>query len=191
MTFYRVNYYNTYHGLKPTLMTDQDTMKKKDIMVIIFLALSGGLSAYLWLMPSGLTAAPQVSFNDLQGHTFNLSELQGKPLVINFWATTCPGCVIEIPSLMRLHQQYAVRGLTIIGVAMDYDPETQVREMVRRKQMNYSIVLDTRGQIAKAFGNVSLTPTTFFINKDGKIVRQKLGEMNYSELENTIQGMLL
>jgi peroxiredoxin len=166
-------------------------MKKKNFIVIIFLALLGTLLGYLWLTPSGLTSAPQVRFTDLKGNSFNLSELKGKPVIINFWATTCPGCVIEIPSLVQLHQQYSARGLTLIGVAMDYDPEAQVREMVRQKQMNYTIVTDSNGQIAKAFNNVSLTPTTFFINKEGKIIRHKLGEMSHDDLETTIQGMLL
>lgn len=166
-------------------------MKKKDVIVIIFLALLGGLSGYLWLAPSGLTAAPQVSLTDLKGNTFKLSELAGKAVVVNFWATTCPGCVIEIPSLAQLHQQYSAQGLIVIGVAMDYDPAAQVREMVRQKQMNYAVVLDANGQIAKAFGNVTLTPTTFFINKKGKIIRHKLGEMSHEDFETTIQGMLL
>ena len=166
-------------------------MKKKDIAIIIFLILIIGLSAYLWLAPSGLTTAPQVSFTNLEGKTFKLSDLKGKPVVVNFWATTCPGCVVEIPSLVELHQQYSAKGLTIIGVAMDYDPESQVREMVRQKQMNYTIVLDNQSTIARAFGNVSLIPTTFFINKEGKIIRHKLGEMSHDEFTTMVQGMLL
>ena len=74
---------------------------------------------------------------------------------------------------------------------MDYDPESQVREMVRQKSMNYPIVLDSSGALAKAFGNVTLTPTTFFITRQGTIFKHKLGEMSHAELETAIQGIIL
>ena len=90
-------------------------------------------------------------------------------------------------TVVRSNQQ----GLVIIGVAMDYDPESQVREMVRQKKMNYPIVLDSNGKLAQVFGNVTLTPTTFFISKQGTIFKHKLGEMSHSELETAIQGMIL
>lgn len=135
--------------------------------------------------------APQASFRDLQGKQFSLTQLRGKPVIINFWATTCPGCVLEIPALVALSQKYADQDLVIVGVAMDYDPEPQVREMVRQKNMSYPVVLDSSGDLAKAFGDVSLTPTTFFISKQGTIMKQKLGEMSHSELETTIQRLIL
>jgi len=73
---------------------------------------------------------------------------------------------------------------------MDYDPLSQVKEMVRQKNISYTIVSDTDGEIARVFGNVSLTPTTFFISKEGLIYRHKLGEMSHSEMETTIQKIL-
>lgn len=128
---------------------------------------------------------------DLQGRQFTLEQLRGKAVVVNFWATTCPGCVAEIPALVALSQKYTPQDLIIVGVAMDYDPESQVREMVRQKDMDYPIVLDSTGELAKAFGNVTLTPTTFFITRQGTIFRQVLGEISHSELENIVQGLLL
>ncbi len=165
-------------------------MKKKDFAVIGFIVVLGALLSYLWLAPSG-QPAPQVTFNDLEGKQFNLEQLRGKPVVVNFWATTCPGCVLEIPALVELSQKYAAKNLVIIGVAMDYDPESQVREMVRQKNMTYPVVLDSEGKIAKAFNQVTLTPTTFFINKNGQIFKHKLGEMTHEELDNTIQSLIL
>jgi len=166
-------------------------MKKKDLAVIGFVALLGALLGYLWLAPAGQPPAPQAVFEDLNGRQFNLEQLRGKPVIINFWATTCPGCVLEIPALLELSRKYAAHNLLIIGVAMDYDPESQVREMVRQKKMTYPVVLDTEGELAKAFGQVSLTPTTFFISKEGKIFKHKLGEMSHTELETTIQTLIL
>ena len=166
-------------------------MKKKDFAVIGFVVLLGALLGYLWLAPSGQAPAPQANFKDLQGKQFSLEQLRGKPVIINFWATTCPGCVLEIPALVELSQKYSANNLVIIGVAMDYDPESQVREMVRQKKMTYPVVLDSKGELAEAFGQVTLTPTTFFISKEGKIFKQKLGEMSHAELETTIQGLIL
>ncbi len=166
-------------------------MKTKDFAVTGFVVLLGALLAYLWLAPAGHPMAPQASFTDLQGKQFTLQDLRGKPVIINFWATTCPGCVKEIPAFTELYKEHAEKNLVIIGVAMDYDPESQVREMVRRKQMPYTIVLDTKGELAQAFDQVSLTPTTFFINKNGQIVTRKLGEMTHAEMESNLQNMLL
>lgn len=166
-------------------------MKKKDFAVIGFVVLLGALLGYLWLAPSGQAPAPQANFKDLQGKQFSLEQLRGKPVIINFWATTCPGCVLEIPALVELSQKYSANNLVIIGVAMDYDPESQVREMVRQKKMTYPVVLDSKGELAEAFGQVTLTPTTFFISKDGKIFKHKLGEISHAELETTIQGLIL
>lgn len=166
-------------------------MKKKDFAVIGFVVLLGALLGYLWLAPAGQAPAPQAHFEDLQGKQFSLQQLRGKPVIVNFWATTCPGCVLEIPALVELYHKYSTDNLMIIGVAMDYDPESQVREMTRQKNMTYPVVLDSNGELARAFGQVTLTPTTFFISKEGKIFKHKLGEMSHAELETTIQSLIL
>lgn len=165
-------------------------MKKKDWLVISFVVILIFLSAYLWLAPAGQPPAPKVTFTDIQGKQFSLSELQGKPVVINFWATECPGCVNEIPLFVELYKKYQAQNLVIIGVAMAYDPEAQVREMVRQKNMNYPIVLDSDNHIVQAF-NIKVTPTSLFISKNGKMMKRKLGEMSHTELEASIQSLLL
>jgi len=166
-------------------------MMKKDFAIIGFVVVLAIILGFLWLAPSGQPLAPQASFKDLQGKQFTLEQLRGKAVIVNFWATTCPGCILEIPALVALSQKYAEQNLVIIGVAMDYDPESQVREMVRQKNMSYPVVLDSSGELAKAFGNVSLTPTTFFISKQGTIFKHKLGEISHAELETTIQSLIL
>ena len=164
---------------------------KKDFTIIGFIVALGMLLAFLWLVPSGQPLAPQANFKDLQGNHFTLEQLRGKPVIVNFWATTCPTCILEIPALIALTEKYAEQGLLIVGVAMDYDPEPQVREMVRQKNISYPVVLDSSGELAKAFGDVSLTPTTFFISKQGTIFKHRLGEIPPSELETAIQSLIL
>jgi len=165
-------------------------MKTKDFAVIAFIVMLAALLGYLWLAPAGQTNAPEATFTDIKGTQFTLAQFKGKPVIINFWATECPGCVNEIPLFVELYKKYAPQNLVIIGVAMGYDPESQVREMVRQKQMDYPIVLDSDNQLVKTF-NIKVTPTTLFISKDGKMIKRKLGEMSHSELETTIQSMVL
>ena len=165
-------------------------MKKQPIIAIAFLIAIAGLLGYLWLTPSGVKQAPPLSVTTLQGKPINLASLQGRPVLVTFWATTCPGCIKEMPHLIELHKELGPRGLEIIGIAMEYDPEDQVRTMVAQKQVSYPIAIDKDGSAAKAFGGVSLTPSSFLIDPQGRIVQYKLGEMDMKALHNRIISML-
>jgi len=165
-------------------------MKLKEIATGGFAVLLVGAVAYLWFSPSGIKPAPALAVNTLEGKQVDLEAYRGRPLLVTFWATTCPGCVKEIPHLVELHNELAPRGLAILGIAMSYDPAAQVREMVKRKEIPYTIALDSDGSAAQAFGGVQLTPTSFLIDPRGRIVKQKLGEMNMQEVRRRILGML-
>lgn len=165
-------------------------MKVKEIAIGVFAVLLIGAVAFLWFSPSGLKPAPQVTVTTLDGKQVDIKAYQGRPLLVTFWATTCPGCVAEMPHLVELHNELSPRGLSIIGIAMAYDPPAQVREMVKRKALPYTIALDSGGAAARAFGDVKLTPTSFLIDPQGRIVKQKLGEMDMDELRTRILGML-
>lgn len=165
-------------------------MKKQTLITSTFLLAIAALLGYLWLTPSGIKQAPEISVTTLNNTTLNIAELQGKPLLITFWATTCPGCIKEMPHLIDLYKELAPQGLEIIGIAMDYDPEAQVRTMVAQKQVPYPIAIDKDGSAALAFGGISLTPSTFLIDPRGRIVQYKLGEMDMKALHNRIIAML-
>lgn len=165
-------------------------MKNTKLAGIVPIAILLVLLAWVWLSPEGSRPAPQFSAKALLGQTVDLDALRGKPVLVNFWATTCPGCVKEMPHLAELYAKYGKSGFQLIGVAMDYDPPQQVVELVRRKQIQYPIVLDTTGSIAKSFGNVRLTPTSFLIAPNGNIVTHRIGEMDIPQLERQIQSML-
>ena len=165
-------------------------MKKQTLISSTFLLAIAALLGYLWLTPSGIKQAPELNVTTLQGKPMSLAALQGKPVLVTFWATTCPGCIKEMPHLVELYKELGPQGLEIIGIAMDYDPEDQVRTMVAQKQVPYSIAIDKDGSAARAFGGVSLTPTTFLIDPRGRIVQYKLGEMDMKALHNRIIAML-
>ncbi len=165
-------------------------MKIKEIITAVVVLALIGLLTFIWFTPDGLKQVPAISVTTLEGKQIDLQSLQGRPVLVTFWATTCPGCVKEMPHLAELYKELAPRGLEMIALAMAYDPEDQVREMVKLKQPPYKVALDTDGKAALAFGDVKLTPTTFLISPDGLIVQQKLGEMDMNALHNRIVGML-
>lgn len=165
-------------------------MRTKEITTALFIILLLGGAAFLWLTPSGMQQAPAITVTTLEGKTVSLAALQGRPVLVTFWATTCPGCVKEMPHLVELYRELGPKGLEIVAIAMSYDPPDQVRELARQKQLPYLVVLDSDGSAAKAFGDVKLTPTNFLLNPQGHIVQQKLGEMDMEQLRLRILGML-
>ena len=166
-------------------------MKLHKETVIAGLALVVVLAfAAVWFMPAGLREAPPLVGQTLDGRTLTLEQLRGKPVLVTFWATTCPSCVEEIPHLTELYRELNPKGLEIIGVAMAYDPPEQVRAMARQRQIPYPIVLDSEERIAREFDNVQLTPTSVLVSPEGRIVQYRLGLLDMPELRNTIAGML-
>jgi len=148
------------------------------------------ISAVVWFMPAGLRQAPPLIGQTLDGRTLTLEQLRGKPVLVTFWATTCPSCIEEMPHLVELYRELNPKGLEIIGVAMAYDPPEQVRTLAKQRQIPYPIVLDTQERIAREFDNVRLTPTSVLISPEGRIVHYRLGLLDMPKLRDTIQKML-
>jgi peroxiredoxin len=165
-------------------------MKTKDILIAFFAVLILGSIAYLWTAPSGAQQVPDITLQLIDGKKLKLSNLKGKPVLITFWATSCPGCIKEMPHLVELYHELHSKGLEIIGIAMPYDRPDYVMEMVKRKKLPYLISFDLKGEAVRAFGNISLTPTTFLIDKQGQIVKKKIGVMNMDIWEKRIMSIL-
>lgn len=165
-------------------------MKAKDTLIGLFAVSLIAVLGYLWQAPAGMKDSPEITLISIDGNEIQLAKLRGKPLLITFWATTCPGCIKEIPHLIELYEELSPRGLEIIGIAMDYDPPNQVLAARNAHNIPYPIVLDIHARASAAFGNVRLTPTSFLIDPDGKIVFQKIGEMNMTAIRQKILDML-
>ena len=172
------------------IKTSQINMKTKDILIALFAVLIISSIAYLWMAPSGAQKAPDVNLQLIDGKKLQLSSLKGKPVLITFWATSCPGCIKEMPHLVELYHELHTKGLEIIGIAMPYDRPDYVMEMVKRKNLPYPIALDLKGEAIRAFGNVSLTPTTFLIDDKGQIIKKKIGEMKIDVWKKRIELIL-
>ena len=165
-------------------------MKLKETLLSLFAAALLGTLAWVWLAPTGLKDSPDITLLTIDGEELRLASLRGQPLLLTFWATSCPGCIREMPHLIELYEELSPQGLEIIGVAMSYDKPSHVLSMRKARNIPYPVALDIHGAAAQAFGNVRLTPTSFLIAPDGRIVFQKLGEMDMSKLRNNILAML-
>ena len=149
----------------------------------------GGMG-YLWHATSGLHSSPDISLLTVDGETLPLAALRGRPLLVTFWATTCTSCVREIPHLVELYEELSPRGLEIIAIAMHHDPPDQVLAMRRARNIPYPVALDLQAAAARAFGNIRVTPTSFLIAPDGRIVYRRIGTLDTTRLRQDIISML-
>lgn len=164
---------------------------KLDMKGLAILALIAGVLAFFLLMPSqGLKGIPSaLSVQTIDGESLNLDSLKGKPYMLVFWSTTCPGCVGEIPTLQALDKKMQGTGFRIIAVAMPYDEAPEVKAMRAQKGITYTVAHDQSGDLAKQF-DVRVTPTSFLVDANGTIAAQKLGEWNPTELEQKVLALL-
>ncbi len=139
--------------------------------------------------PSNLRkAAPDFTLSDSKGASIRLSDYRGKVVLLDFWATWCHGCNIEIPWYMEFQQKYKDKGLSVIGVAMDDDGWKSVRPFSDEKKINYMIVVGNEG-LAKEYG-VDNLPVTLLIDRDGKIAASHSGVVEKEAFEKEIQALL-
>jgi peroxiredoxin len=131
-----------------------------------------------------------VEFTSLGGERVHLSDFQGQPVLVTFWASDCRSCIQEMPDLEALHRDYGARGLQILAVAMAYDPPNLVVELTRARHTPYRVILDPQGVIADAFGGVTLVPNSFLIGPEGTIVRHALGRLQADSWRADIERML-
>lgn len=149
------------------------------LITVAVVAIVGALAYTLIDKPT----APAVTFTTLEGKPIALDSLRGKVVLVNFWATSCLGCIKEMPGMVQTYNQYHNKGFEIIAVAMSYDPPNYVLNFVQTRQLPFPVALDVNGEHARAFGNVQLTPTSFIIGRDGAVLEQKIGELDFVKLK--------
>ncbi|MGA0023789.1 MAG: TlpA disulfide reductase family protein [Burkholderiales bacterium] len=153
-------------------------------VVVVTVALGGFL---LW---NAKPTAPQVTFVSLKGEKITTADLRGKVVLVNFWATDCVICVREMPEITATYHKYRARGFETIAVAMKYDPPNYVLDYVEKTRLPFTVALDPLGELAKAFGDVRLTPTTFVIDRQGRLVTRILGEPDFARLHALLKEKL-
>lgn len=143
--------------------------------------------ATFWLLNPSSAKMPDKSFVTIDGESMQLSDYVGKPLLVIFWATDCPGCIAEMPALAELHKNYA--DLSMLGIALPHDTPSQIKAMRDAKAVPYTLTWDADNSLSKAFGNVRVTPTHFLIDAKGEIVMRKIGELDFQSLEAKLNRM--
>ena len=148
--------------------------------------------------PTTPTEAPTVAIQDLDGKEVTLQQYKGQVVLVNFWATWCEPCKVEIPWMIEFQQKYSPRGFTILGVSMDEDGKKAIQPFLDKERfdvggqklaMSYPILLGNDA-IAGKFGGILGLPTTMLFNRDGKKVRTIVGLVNHDDLTKAIEGLL-
>lgn len=134
--------------------------------------------------------APASRFVLLDGSTTTTADLKGQVTLVNFWATTCVTCVKEMPSIVSTHEKFKGKGYETIAVAMSYDQPAWVLNYAQTRQLPFKVALDNTGEIAKSWGDVKLTPTTYLVDKQGRIVKRFVGEPDFAALHKLIEELL-
>ena len=165
-------------------------MKSRTVLISLCAITLAVVLGYLWRKSSGLDKVPDITVVTTTGERIALAEMRGAPLLVTFWASTCPTCMKEMPQLIELYNELSPRGLKVIGIAIFYDPPNRVLAMQQSRSIPYTIALDIDASASRAFGNVGLTPTTFLIAPDGRIVYQKTGSMDMDKVRDKILAML-
>ncbi len=125
--------------------------------------------------------APDFSLKGLDGQTVKMSELRGKPVMVNFWATWCPPCREEMPDLQKAYQKYRGEGMVFLGIDMQEDPET-VRKFVQQNGYDWTFVVDSDAQVARTY-QASAIPTSYFVDRNGIIRDTQIGAVTPALLD--------
>lgn len=140
------------------------------------------LGAGLWMVSVPRRRLPAISLPGINGHLIHLAAFKGRPLLINFWASTCATCRRELPYLVAAYDALRDNGMEVIGITMSHDPPNRVIELAGQMQIPYPVALDIDGTAAAAFGNVHITPTWILVAADGTIAQQVAGTLDLNAL---------
>lgn len=142
--------------------------------------------------------APDVTLKDLEGKGISLAQYRGKVVLVNFWATWCDPCRVEIPWLIEMQQKYSAKGFTVLGIAMDEEGAKVVTPFVEKERfevngekslMNYPIVIGDDAAADK-FGGLLGYPTSVLVSRDGKVIKRVTGIISYDEIAKAIESQL-
>lgn len=134
-------------------------------------------------------AAPDFTLQDANGASTKLSDYRGKAVLLNFWATWCGPCGIEIPWFTQFQQQYKSKGLEVVGVSMDEDGWKAIKPYIAEHKVNYRVLLGN-DSVSQLYGGVDSLPTTFIISRDGKVAYVHVGLAGKNQYQSEIESVL-
>ncbi len=162
----------------------------KKIVWLLPIALLAIGAVVAWQGSPATSVAPNSSFVLLDASKTTTTDFRGKVTLVNFWATSCTTCVGEMPKMITTYNQYHPKGYEMVAVAMSYDPPSYVVNFAQTRQLPFKVAIDNTGAIAKAWGDVQLTPTTYLLDKKGVIVKRYVGAPDFAELNALIEKLL-
>lgn len=162
-------------------------MKRILAAAITAVVIAGGAGVYF---ATSTAQAPESTFVLLDGSRQTTADLKGKVTLVNFWATSCTTCVAEMPEITATYEKYKSRGYDTLAVAMSYDPPSYVVNYAQTRKLPFKVAIDNTGAVAKAWGDVQLTPTTYVVNRRGEIVKRYVGAPDFAELHKLIEQLL-
>ena len=154
----------------------------------VAIALAAG--ALTWTSLSSRAAAPLVSYTLLDGSKGSTDALRGKVVLVNFWATSCVICMAEMPQVVATHEKFRSQGYDTVAVAMSYDPPALVARYAESRRLPFGVAIDNTGAIARLFDDVQATPTSFLLDKQGRIVKRFVGAPDFAALDVLIGKLL-
>lgn len=164
---------------------------KKILIILTFILLAAQKPISPWEI-EGLTGkkAPEFTLKDVNGRNVSIASLRGKVVLINFWATWCPPCRAEMPSMNRLYREYKGKGLEVLAISTD-NSASKVKDYISKNSLSFQVLMDDNIKVARQYKVFSL-PTTFLIDRNGIIVDRFLGEQDWisPELKKRIEELL-
>ena len=174
-------------------------MKKRDPIILIVVAVVISLMLVFGIQKTRHTSvqnlgagklqgkpAPDFTLTSLDGKAMKLSDFHGKAVLLNFWATWCEPCKIEMPWFVDLQKKYEAQGFTVIGVAMDDSSPSDISDFAKKMGVNYPILIG-KETVGDQYGGIPYLPSSFYIDRDGKVVDRVFGLVSKSEIESDIQ----
>lgn len=155
---------------------------------LLLAAMGAGLPlGYLALQSA---AVPVMDMVLLDGSRHKPVDFEGRVTLVNFWATSCSVCVAEMPAMAETYQHFRGRGFSVVAVAMQHDAPSRVVHFVQSRALPFPVAIDNTGAVARAWGDVALTPTSFLVNQSGKVIKRYQGAPNFAELRALIEATL-
>ena len=163
---------------------------KKNMKIKVFFTTVIILISVFFLLSVQKEKVAEIQMTTIEGNNISTNNLLGKVYLINFWATDCPGCIKEMPDLIKTYNKYKDNNFEILAISMHYDPPSRVMSYAQKNSLPFPVIMDIKKDIIKHFKKVKLTPTSILVNHEGKIVNTIIGEIEFKEFNQTVEALL-